>query len=309
MVKPNKTALLTFAERCKNILASNWIATLNTIKADANGSKENIHTSKVKYMIRKGRPYIWVPEKDFHNVNTIIDERSSLAVASPFPGPLASLFKSLEKLPPRVALVGDMTRLKSEKAQDAVERLKAAILFEQKAIEDFGSLVSNILKSSKLKCTSRSQHLKEILNGNEEHVLYKFDVRSSMYIDSKGGMYEVEAEHFTTSKADSLTPFSAVLIDGINQNATRRRALMLFCLVYFNANAKDAYIVSVDRKGFELLGKVPILGLNVEFGQYEWKDFRFTLKNEAKDIGDFCQQLLEMEEEVVKRITSYSGLG
>lgn len=31
-------------------------------------SKENIHTSKVMYMIRKGRPYIWVPEKDFHNV-------------------------------------------------------------------------------------------------------------------------------------------------------------------------------------------------------------------------------------------------
>lgn len=81
------------------------------------------------------------------------------------------------------------------------------------------------------------------------------------------------------------------------------------CNSVFFPMFKDAYIVSVDRKGFELLGKVPILGLNVEFGQYEWKDFRFTLKNEAKDIGDFCQQLLEMEEEVVKRITSYSGLG
>lgn len=33
--------------------------------------------------------------------NTIIDERSSLAVASPFPGPLASLFKSLEKVTSR----------------------------------------------------------------------------------------------------------------------------------------------------------------------------------------------------------------
>lgn len=33
--------------------------------------------------------------------NTIIDERSSFAVASPFPGPLASLFKSLEKVTSR----------------------------------------------------------------------------------------------------------------------------------------------------------------------------------------------------------------
>lgn len=309
MKKANKTALLTFAERCKNILASNWIGSLNTIKADAKGSKEDIHTSKVMYVIRKGRPYIWVPEKDLHNVNTIIDERGSFSVASPFPGPLAYLFRSLEKLPPRVALTGDITRLKSEKAQDAVERLRGAILSEQKAIEDFGSTVSNVLKSSSLKYTSRSQHLKEFLEGNEERVVYKFDVRSSMFIDSKGGMHEVDAEDFGTSKADSLAPFSAALIDGINQSDARRRALMLFCHVYFNANAKDAYILRVDRKGFDMLGKVPSLTVGDGFGQCEWKDFRFTLKNEATNIGDFCQQLMEMEEEVVKRITNYSGLG
>lgn len=31
-------------------------------------SKEEIYTSKVKYFVKKGRPYIWVPEKDLHNV-------------------------------------------------------------------------------------------------------------------------------------------------------------------------------------------------------------------------------------------------
>lgn len=103
------------------------------------------------------------------------------------------------------------------------------MLSEQKAIEDFGSTVSNILKSSNLKCTSSSQHLKEFLKGNGEHVMYKFDVRywvlspstlnqfqmicseyilfarSSTFIDSKGGMHEVDAEDFSTSKADSLS--------------------------------------------------------------------------------------------------------
>lgn len=33
-------------------------------------------------------------------------------------------------------------------------------------------------------------------------------------------------------------PFSEKLIDGINQSEARRRALIFFCLVYLNANAR-----------------------------------------------------------------------
>lgn len=114
-MKSNNATVLTLAEKCKNILAANWQGRLNTIKADAEGSKESIYTSKVKYMLKKGKPFIWVPEKDMHNVNTIIDERGSFAVASPTPGPLAKLLHSIKKLPTRVALSGDIAPLKSEK--------------------------------------------------------------------------------------------------------------------------------------------------------------------------------------------------
>jgi len=31
-------------------------------------SKGDVYTSKVKYILRRGKPYIWVPEKDLHNV-------------------------------------------------------------------------------------------------------------------------------------------------------------------------------------------------------------------------------------------------
>lgn len=31
-------------------------------------SKEDIYTSKVKYILKRGKPYIWVPEKELHNV-------------------------------------------------------------------------------------------------------------------------------------------------------------------------------------------------------------------------------------------------
>jgi hypothetical protein len=39
-----------------------------------------------------------------------------------------------------------------------------------------------------------------------------------------------------------VAPFSARLIDGINQNVARRRALMLFCFEFLNANARVRHI-------------------------------------------------------------------
>ncbi|XVF23876.1 hypothetical protein REPUB_Repub13aG0077200 [Reevesia pubescens] len=182
----NKATILTLAEKCKNILASNWQGHLNTIKSDAKGSKENIYTSKVKYILKRGKPYIWVPEHELHNVNTIIDELGSFSVASPFPGPLGKLLKSVNKFPARVALTGDVVPLKDK---------------------------------------------------------------------------------------------------------------------------KDAYMLSLDRKGFDILGKVRSTASKDEVGEYRWKQYRFTFKEKARDVESFCRQLVQMEEEAVKKVSSYSGLG
>ncbi|XP_062156510.1 uncharacterized protein LOC133864240 [Alnus glutinosa] len=308
-MKGTKATVLTFAEKCKNILASNWQGHLNTIKADAKGSKGDVYTSKVKYILRRGKPYIWVPEKDLHNVNTIIDERGSFAVSSPFPGPLASLLRSMKKLPARVALSGDVEPLKDGKAQSAAESLREVILSEQKAMNECSYTVSGVLSSSNLSSKSRSESLKELLEGDEKYVVYKFNLRSSMFIDVNGGTFEIDLEDIRASKADPLARFSAKLIDGINQSEARRRALMLFCFVYLNANARDAYALSIDRKGFDVLGKVPSPVLKDGCSQFQWKEFRFTLKEEASDVETFCRQLVEMEEEAVKKVSGYSGLG
>ncbi|KAG2730235.1 hypothetical protein I3843_01G276700 [Carya illinoinensis] len=307
-MKGKKATVLTFADKCKNILASNWQGHLNTIKADAKGSKEDIYTSKVKYILRRGKPYIWVPEKDLHNVNTIIDERGSFAVSSPIPGPLPSLLGSMKKLPARVALTGDVEPLKDGKAQSATESLREVLLSEQKVISQCSYTVSGVLSSSNLSYASRSESLKKLLEGDEKYVVYKFNFRSSMFIDGNGGAYEVDFEDIKASKADPLAPFSAMLIDGINQNGARRRALILFCFIYLNAHARDAYMLSIDRKGFSVLGKVPSPLLKDGFSQSQWKEFRFTLKEEANDVETFCRQLVEMEEETVKKVSSYSGL-
>ncbi|ONK76416.1 uncharacterized protein A4U43_C03F27580 [Asparagus officinalis] len=84
----SKAAALTVAERCKSILGANSQAHLNTIKVDSKGSKSEIHTSKVHYIFKRGKPYLWVHEGDLHNTNIIIDERGSLSVSNVVPGPL-----------------------------------------------------------------------------------------------------------------------------------------------------------------------------------------------------------------------------
>ncbi|XP_061338369.1 uncharacterized protein LOC133285195 [Gastrolobium bilobum] len=306
-MKRNKATVLTFAEKCKNILASNWQGSLNTIKADAKGSKGDIHTSKVKYILKRGQPYLWVPENDLHNVNTIIDERGSFAVTSPFPGPLGVLLKSMKKLPIRVALSGEVLPLKEDKIKSLAEKLQEVILSEQKVINEFSYTVSGVLSSS-VSCTSRSDNLQELLGGSERYSVYRFRMRSCTFIDAYGGTFEVDVEDLETSKADVLAPFSAKLIDGINQSEARRRALMLFCFVYMDANAKDAYIASIDRKGFDVLAKVSSPILTDGVGHYQWKEFRFMFKEEANNVEMFCRQLVEMEEEVINKVSTSSGL-
>lgn len=224
--------------------------------------------------------------------------------------------------------------------------------------------------------------------------------RSCVFIDGNGGTHEVDLEDMHTSKADQLgktssqilflrsdflhlqhskmslmsAPFSAKIIDGINQSEARRRALMLFCFTHLDANVKvsnvsyssttvhallqmkgyrwlwfkifyklfrminsknmqchsritenpgitfyevmidnvfvkDAYMLSIDRKGFDVLGKGPSPVVKDDFEQYQWKEYRFSLKEEARDVETFCRQLVEMEEEAVKKVSSFSGLG
>ncbi|KAK6145341.1 hypothetical protein DH2020_022161 [Rehmannia glutinosa] len=308
MMRGGKSSAITFAEKCKSILASNWQGNLNTIKADAQGSKEEIYTSKVKYFVKKGKPYIWVPEKELHN-NTIIDLTwFFFFVSDPFHSPLAHLLRSIRKLPARVAMVGDVVRLEDEKAELAAESLRDVILADQRTVKKSSYSVSGILSSSYLGSTSRSANLQELLQGNKQYSVYRFNLSSCMYIDGNGEAHEVNLEDIEKSKADPLAPFSMSLIDGINQSEMRRRALVLFCITFLNENAKDAFLLSVDRKGFDVLGKVLGSVKNDGSRDYRWKELRFTFKDEARDVETFCQHLLEMEEEALKKVSHFSGI-
>jgi hypothetical protein len=96
MMKGSKANLSALAEKCKTVIVSNWQGYLNTVKPEDKASI--IHTSKIKYVMRRGKPYLWVPESEPHNVNIMFDERGSFSIAHPYPGPLAALFKSIGKV-------------------------------------------------------------------------------------------------------------------------------------------------------------------------------------------------------------------
>uniref|UniRef100_A0A804LI17 DUF2470 domain-containing protein n=1 Tax=Zea mays TaxID=4577 RepID=A0A804LI17_MAIZE len=270
-----KSVALSVSHKCRNILAAGWEAHLNTVKADNKGSKNEIYTSRVHYMIHKGTPYLIVPENDMHNINIIIDERGSLAVFSPIRGRVASL-------------------LKPSKEHEAASKAS------------YG--VSAILSSAGATCRSRSEGLLSLLSEESSYNILKFDIGSCVYIDFNGSSHNIELDSFEAPKADLLMPFSAKLVDGINQNDSRRRALVMFCFAYFNVIARSAVMLSIDHHGFDVLAKVP-QGDILTNPQYHWKEFRFTFKEPAKDAEDFCRMLVGLEEEGLQTVKSCSGYG
>ncbi|XWS56560.1 hypothetical protein CRYUN_Cryun09bG0095800 [Craigia yunnanensis] len=135
------------------------------------------------------------------------------------------------------------------------------------------------------------------------------ETSSCLFVDGNGGIHEVDFEDIEKCKADLLGPYSAKLVDGINQSEARCRGLILFCFIYLNVNARDAYMLSFDRKGFDILGKVHSKTTKDEVDECQWKQFRFTFKEEARDAESFCCQLVQMEEEAIKKVSSYGGLG
>lgn len=71
---------------------------------------------------------------------------------------------------------------------------------------------------------------------------------------------------------------------------------------------KDAFLLSIDVKGFDVLAKV--LGSVKGDGsrEYQWKELRFGFNNVASDAETFCQRLLEMEAEALKKVSSVTGI-
>ncbi|RWW34540.1 hypothetical protein BHE74_00008496 [Ensete ventricosum] len=81
---------------------------------DCCNSKNDIYSSKVHYMIMRGKPYLWVQEGDMHNM-----------------------------FPPRVALAGDIRLLNDDKV--VTESLAESVVTEHETVDQASYAVSAIL--------------------------------------------------------------------------------------------------------------------------------------------------------------------
>lgn len=68
-------------------------------------------------------------------------------------------------------------------------------------------------------------------------------------------------------------------------------------------------MLSVDRRGFDVLAKVPCAGAGDGVGAHQWREFRISFKEEVSDVEAFCNLLVEMEAATLREINSFSGLG
>lgn len=59
----------------------------------------------------------------------------------------------------------------------AAESLREIISAERKIFKESSYSVSGILSSSRSASTSRSENLKELLEGNKQYVVYKFNLK------------------------------------------------------------------------------------------------------------------------------------
>ncbi|XP_076910263.1 uncharacterized protein LOC143567842, partial [Bidens hawaiensis] len=198
--------------------------------------------------------------------------------------------------------------VESCQVKSAAESLRETLISEGEAIKAFSYSVTGILSSSDFRYTSRAENLQELLNRDQEYRIYKFNPSTTTYIEGKENSHEVDLKDVEESKADSLSLFSASLIDGINRSEARRRALMIFCATYLNKIVKDALVLSIDRRGLDVLGK--FVGPMTDDGshEYQWRELRLPLKDEAPDVETFCKRLVEMEQEAIKNVSSFSGL-
>lgn len=296
---------ITFAERCKNILAGNWQGILATVKADATGSKEQLHSSSVHYMFKNKKPIMWLQEDDLHTVNTVLDERGSICIDQTDPPPLTNFLRTVGKFPPRIILVGDVIALEDDKVGSAKKELNERILSEKNTMDRASYSVTGILNSSGSILNARVKGLETLLERIETSILYEFNMRSCNYVDFLGQKHDVDLKDIERAPIDPLSPFFGALIEGINRSEARRRGLMLFCFVYLNVRVRDALILSVDRKGFDVLGKVSsdLKDDASSSSHFEWKDFSFSFGREVEDIETFCCFLAKMEEEALNRIS------
>ncbi|CAK9215362.1 unnamed protein product [Sphagnum troendelagicum] len=298
-------ASLSLVQRCKNLLVANWRGQLTTITtstttncADPEASK--VWGSLVNYTLVAGKPVVWVPRNDAHEVNLLMDDRGSIVVGHTDPPPLVHAWRDVGFVPPRAVLLGPFTPLEPHEQEYVKRRVLKARDSNREGIEKAGAALRSVLQEAGRSASSRIHALSTMAEASTtDFAIYRCSPRSGQFVDLLGVRHEVAVSDIAGAATDPLCSVLAALVEGINQSEARRFALIVFCAVYLQVRAQDAYMFAADRWGFNVLAKVVPTNESVALDTNNklWKEFRFGFSREVRDAEAFCSLLAEMEKE------------
>lgn len=198
------------------------------------------------------------------------------------------------------------------------KRLIKLLSSTKQAVENAGPCTHSILEAARSAVDARFKALDIMVQSStDEFSIYSLNPRTCQYVDLVGGRHEVDVTDLAAATVDHLCPVLAGLIEGINQNDTRRLALIMFCAVYMNVRAQDAYIFAADRWGINLLAKVEESKAgdtkhnepsSPSSAENKWREFRFAFSQEVRNTEQFCTLLVEMERECLETLNKAKDL-
>ncbi|KAI3853981.1 hypothetical protein MKX03_029270 [Papaver bracteatum] len=242
-------------------------------------------------------------------MNALMDKRSPFCVSSArldqVQKDLKKDLKDLSLCASAISLLGDVVPLPREEEWSATSSLRNLVEKEWRELLCASYAVHGILNSA-VGATTRAQNILNVLeDGKVAYDIHKFDISSCNYTDLRGNEHRVDLDKLRMCNEDTLAAYSEKIIDGINKVKARRDALNAILRQFLVGGnpPSDVYLLSIDRKGIEVLAEYCIKLPAKD--EYIFDEHRLEFEVEMNDAEEFCRLLIQLEDELI--IHSYQG--
>lgn len=135
-----------------------------------------------------------------------------------------------------------------------------------------------------------------LVKNQDMFAFHKLEPEEVIFEGSEGVIYQCKASELAETKLDPLAEHSRDIVMQINANYPDEINSM--CLEYGGLPTTEAFIMSIDRLGFDILGKAIIEN------KPQWVEFRVPMEREISDPRIYLQQLQkslqELREDAIK---------
>eukprot|EP00271_Cylindrocystis_brebissonii_P012508 TRINITY_DN3114_c0_g2_i3.p1 TRINITY_DN3114_c0_g2~~TRINITY_DN3114_c0_g2_i3.p1 ORF type:complete len:305 (+),score=54.55 TRINITY_DN3114_c0_g2_i3:234-1148(+) len=212
-----QSASLPLAQRCKNLLVSNWRGQLSSIKAGSDRKDaRSLHASLVPCAVLAGKPLVWVARDDPHGVNLLMDDRGSLLVGHTDPPGLANMFTSAGKALPRTIMVGEFVAVEKTELEYIRSQAGKQLSATQAALDRLGPTLQSFLEGkaersatggggeSQPQVSDHVAALQRMSSPSEDAAVFRLYARSCQYVDVQNARHPVQLADIGGAAKDPL---------------------------------------------------------------------------------------------------------